>query len=113
MKRNTIIIALLITIALIAAVPAYAGTWDNVKGWVTGQAIALILSGVLAVGVIGESLVLAKVIKTLKEGGQFMTVVADALEDKKISKSELDAIKAEGVDVFNVWAKTPDKYTVG
>jgi|1_EtaG_2_1085319.scaffolds.fasta_scaffold35473_2 hypothetical protein len=84
--------------------------WETVTSFFAGQIFPYILSAVLMIvtGIFGS--MFGKVNKTIKEAGEFMTALGYALEDKKLTKSELRTILKEGKDVFNIWTKTPDKY---
>jgi hypothetical protein len=112
MKRITLIIAVMLLTIGAFAVTANAGVWETVKGWVGWQAVAYVLTAVLSLAAVGGSVLFIRIIQTLKEGGEFISVLAKALEDRKTTQEELKAIVKEGRDVFDVWKKTPDKYIV-
>ena len=111
MKRTVTVFTVVLPVVLAAGM-AYAGTLDKVKDWFTWNAAAYIITGLLAVGVIGESVILGKIIRTLKEGGEFLTVLGDAVEDRKLGSDELNTIAKEARDVFDVWKPTPERYRV-
>lgn len=109
MKRfiSIIIIALFI---LAVSVPAYAGVFGKIGGWLKGEALLYALAFALTAFAAASGVLFVKIVSTLKEGGEFLTVLGNAIEDKKITKDELHAIVKEARDVFNPWRKTPDQY---
>ena len=82
---------------------AHAGMLSTVKGWLTGEVIAIIFSTLLALlgGALG--LVFRKISRTFKEAGEFLTTLGLAIEDKRITREELANIISEGRDVFGAW----------
>ena len=97
------VIFMAILLTMFFSIPAYAGVLDTVKGWISGEMVALALSTVLTVlgGLLG--LGYRKVSRTLKETGEFMTTLGDALEDKRLTREEMTAIIKEGKEVFAIW----------
>jgi uncharacterized membrane protein YuzA (DUF378 family) len=87
MKRIIVLLALLM---VVFAVPAFAGPLDVVKGWLGGAgwtAIAFILTGLLAIGVIGKYTDwLANLFIVI---GTFATNFGVAIKDRKITGDEL------------------------
>ena len=91
MRKTTIISLLTILAVFIFAMPVYAGVWDNITSWVSGTAVAFILTGLLAVGVIAKytnwiSSILVAV-------GLLMISIGNSTADGKITKEELKEIK--------------------
>jgi uncharacterized membrane protein YiaA len=95
---------------VITASICYAGVFDTVKDWFSENAIAYILTGLLAIGVLWN--IIAKINTTIKEIGQVMIIFADMTSDRKITTEEWLQFKKEIKDVFNIFAKTPDKFKV-
>lgn len=97
---------------IVAAVAASAGVLSDAGEWFTWQAVAYILTGVLSIGGIGGSVVYRRIVATLNETGQFLTVLGTALADNQVSKEEIQKILAEGKDVLDIWRTTPERYRV-
>jgi len=112
MKRTHIIFATTAIMLVSVAFPAYAGVWGSIRGWVSGQALAWIITGILAIGGIGASVMFTKIVRTLKELGEFLTKFAEVLADKKTTREELSDLVKEGKDVLDVWKNTPEQYKV-
>lgn len=88
---------------LFTAGNAWAGVFDSVKSWITGETTALIVSAA-ATFIAGLSGALyQKVAKTMKEAGEFLNALGSALEDSRITREELAAIVSEGREIFAVW----------
>ena len=102
-KRFILTATVFITVLLICISPAHAGILGKAKALITAEAAALALSTLLAVfgGFLG--LTFMKISRTLREAGEFMAVLGDALEDKRLTREELARIVKEGGDVFMVW----------
>jgi len=111
MRKSLFITFFACSIILCAGV-CYAGVLDTVKNWMSGNVIAYILTGILSLSIIAGSLLFSKIIKTLQEAGEFMTVLGTALADRKVNADEIKSILKEAKDVFSIWSKTPDKYKV-
>ncbi|MDP2984108.1 MAG: hypothetical protein Q8O92_12365 [Candidatus Latescibacter sp.] len=69
----------------------------------SGEVVSLALSVVLAVGAGILGIMFTKVARTLKEAGDFLAVLGNALEDKRITREELAGIVKEGREIFGVW----------
>ena len=82
---------------------AYAGVFGTIKGWISGQVMAYIASAVLALVAGGLGVKYKKALLTIKEVGEFIKVLTDALEDDKLTKTELKQIAKEGKDIIDVW----------
>lgn len=106
MKRILVLLAgmMLITTA------AFAFGLGDIKAWIGWQGVSYILAFLLALGGIGGTVMFIRIVQTMKEGSEFLAVLATALASKDTSPATLKKIVAEGKDVWNVWAKTPDKY---
>jgi len=94
---------IVLVVILLFATQAFAGVLGTVKGWLTGEVIALLATAVLGIvgGAIG--LLFHKLARTCKEAGEFMTTLGAALEDKRLTRDEIGAIVKEGRDIFAVW----------
>ncbi len=115
MKR---FIGLLIGLMVLFALPAVAFSWGDVNpinwlksgltagGWTV---LAYILTAVLALAVFG-TVVAVRIIQTLKETGELLIALSDALSDRKVTPDEIKAIIADIRAVMDVWKKTPDAY---
>jgi Mg2+/Co2+ transporter CorB len=69
----------------------------------SGEVISFALSAVLAIGAGILGFLFTRVSRTLKEVGDFLTVLGDAMEDRKITREELAGIVKEGKEIFGVW----------
>lgn len=100
---------LFILLLLVPAI-AEASVMSTVTSWITGEVVALVASAILAVvmGIFG--VLIKRITTTLVEAGEFLTVLGTSLSDGKLSKDEIASIISEAKDVFNIWAKTPEKY---
>ena len=79
--------------AVLFATTAHAGAWDVVKTWSGGTAIALILTGVMAIGAVSYYTdTLSKILIAL---GGFFTTVGLAFADRKLTKEEIADMKAK------------------
>ncbi len=103
MKRFILTATVFITVLLICISPAHAGILGKAKALITAEAAALALSTLLAVfgGFLG--LTFMKISRTLKEVGEFIAVLGDALEDKRLTREELARIVKEGREIFMIW----------
>ena len=88
---------------LLFAQAAHAGVFDTVKGWMSLEVGALVLSAALTVlgGALG--IVFRRISRTFKEAGEFLTELGEALEDSRLTREELTAIIREGREIFAVW----------
>ena len=96
-------------VMLLIATSAYAGL-GAIKAWIGWQGVSYALAFLLALGGIGGTVLFVRTTQTLKEGAEFLAVLATALADKDTSPETLKRILAEGRDVWDVWARTPDRY---
>jgi len=108
MKKFWIIAAVL----FIGCESAYAGVFDSVKGWFSGNIIVYIITGILGLGVVGGTIMFSRIVATLQELGEFLTYLGNALADRKFDREELQKTLKEGRDVLDIWKPTPDKYKV-
>jgi len=97
-------------ISIFSTVTVYAGVLGNIKGWITGELAQLFLAAVAAVLSVGLAILVRKygvqkekVQQTFKEFGEFLSAIAKATEDDKITKEELADIWKEGKEIFEVW----------
>lgn len=94
---------LTVVITFLLTTTAFAGIFDSVKSWVSGEVIAVILSAIVVfvAGMFG--VLYKKVVATSKEAGEFLVALGTALEDKKITREEIGHVVKEGKDIFAVW----------
>lgn len=80
-----------------------AGILGTITGWVTGEVLAYIISGILVVlgGFFG--IMFRKITRTFKELGEFLAALGTALEDKKLTREEFALLVREGRDILAVW----------
>ncbi|MDD5353038.1 MAG: hypothetical protein PHS93_07765 [Candidatus Omnitrophica bacterium] len=112
MKRFAWILAVLM---VCFAAPAFAA-WYNPVDWLKSllssggyTVLAYILTALLSLAVFG-TVAAVKIVKTLKEVGEFLIVLGDALSDRKVTPEEIKAIIADVRDVVNIWKATPEAY---
>ncbi len=113
MKRNIWTIGLILLALVFVATSAYAFGFSDIKSWVTWQGAAYLLTFILGLGIIGGSLMFVRILQTIKEAGEFMVYLADALNDKKLTPEEMKKIMADARDVFSIWKATPEQYKTG
>ena len=103
--RRLLFFFCMILMIVLCATQAFAGVLGSVKGWLSGEVIALIATAILTIigGAIG--LLFSRLVRTFKEAGEFMATLGAALEDKKLTREEIGAIIKEGRDIFAVWEK--------
>jgi len=101
--RNLLIVLLVTVLMVVLATQAFAGVFDTVKGWMTGEVIAFIASAVAVVIAGAVGVLYTRITRTCKEAGEFLAALGTALEDKKITRQELGSIVKEGKDIFAVW----------
>jgi divalent metal cation (Fe/Co/Zn/Cd) transporter len=112
MKR---FIALFTLLLLAFAAPAFAAWWnpvDWVKSALEGGGytiLAYALTAGLAFAIFG-TVFAVKIVKTLKEAGELLIALSEALSDRKVTPEEIKAIIADIRSVLDVWKKTPDAY---
>jgi len=99
-RKVTLVILILM---LVFAGVAYAGVWDSVKGWVSGELLALLATAGLAIFAAVNKVFYNKLVKTFGEIGEFLDKLSEALEDNKVSKEELSVLVKEFRDIFAVW----------
>ena len=98
--RSLVIVVLFISLT---AVTTHAGVLGKVKSWFTGEVVAFLVSGILAILVGAFGVIFRKVTRTFKEAGEFLTILVLALEDQRITRKELADIVKEGREIFAVW----------
>lgn len=101
MKRITNILVLIL-IALFLATPVYAGVFDSIKSLWSGSAltaVALILSGILALGAVSYYTDIAS--KILISTGALLSSIGLSLADRKLTKEEILDAKAKWTDLKN------------
>jgi hypothetical protein len=109
MKRLFAVLFTLCVVFLTAS-PVWAFGFGDIKSWFQGETIPLLLTGGIFLLALIFGVLFAKVVQTLKEAGEAMIVLADALHDRKITKDEYERIKAEVRQVVNIWRETPEEY---
>ncbi len=112
LKRIAVISVLILGTIVLISGSAYALSLGSIKDWLSGNVIAYILTGILAIGAIGGSLMFSRIVTTLQELGEFLTALGLALSDRKITKEELTTLLAQGKEVANIWRKTPGEFKV-
>lgn len=80
-----------------------AGFLSGAKDWFGGEVAAMILSALFALLAAFLGIFYTRAVRTLKEAGDFLTVLAQAMEDKRIDRDELAKIIKEGKDIFIAW----------
>ena len=101
--RTLFVFLLVFVLMILVSTQAFAGVFDTVKGWVTGEVLGYVSAAVLVIiaGAIG--VLYTKITRTFKEAGEFLATLGTALEDKRLTREELGAIVKEGKDIFAVW----------
>ncbi len=102
--RKTMTIAVFALFAAIMTISdAHAGWIDKGRAWLTAEVAALALSAGLAVlgGALG--ILFGRISRTFREAGEFLTVLGEAIEDRRLTREELSAVISEGRDIFAVW----------
>lgn len=89
-----------------------SGIFSSIGHFITGEVMSCILTALAVIVFSVFGAISVRIITTLKEAGEFMMVLANALQDRKITREELEAIIKEAQDVFNIFKKTPEKYQV-
>jgi hypothetical protein len=91
--------------------------WYNPISWIKAglaaggwNAVAWILTALLGLAVFGTVMVV-RIINTLKEAGELLIALSDALSDRKVTPEEIKTITDDIRDVMNVWKTTPEAYT--
>lgn len=112
MKRFLIFFSLMM---VCFATAAMAFSWNPVNwvksgleagGWTV---VAYLVTAFLALAVFG-TVVAVRIIQTMKEAGELLIALSDALADRKVTPDEIKLIIADVRDVFNVWKATPPAY---
>lgn len=94
MKRHYYITALMVFVAvLLFATPAFAFDFGKVVSWVDGNAVAFLVTGVLAIGAVGAFV--ARYTGILAAVGWLLITVDNAASDRKITREELGEMKAK------------------
>ncbi len=98
---------------------AFAFSWGSLNpvNWIKGAlesggmtVAAAIITFILGSAAIFGTIAYVKIVNTLKESGEFLTVLGNALADRNVTPDEIRAIVKEARDVFNIWRKTPEDY---
>lgn len=101
MKRIMYLTAVLI---IICAAAAYAGVWSTVTGYVEGQALNILIGGIIgALGMFGLTYKLWGIVT--KEALEFIVAIIKAVRPsspggKQITQDEMQRIINEGMDVY-------------
>jgi len=90
MRRTWIITFALV---LLAATAAQAFGFGDVKAWLSSTAVALLLTAILAIGVVGAFV--ARYTAIVGAFGWLLVELDNAASDKKITKEELATLKAK------------------
>jgi len=101
--KNIITLIILAFIAMIVPAEAFAGTMAKIKNLFGGEVLALIFSAALTIAGGTSAFLFGKIVKTFRETGEFLSVLGEAIEDKRLSRDELARIVKEGRDLFMVW----------
>ena len=75
-------------------------------GW---NLVAFILTAFFGLAIFG-TIVFIKIINTMKEAGELLIDLSNALVDRKINPDEIKTIVNDIRNVFDIWKKTPDNY---
>ncbi len=102
--RNTMVAAgAAVAMLALGCGAAQAGVAAAVKGWLTGEVAALVVSAVLVILGGAMGLLFAKVTATFREAGEFLVQLGNSVEDRRLTREELAALLREGRDVLRVW----------
>jgi hypothetical protein len=85
---------------------AHAGIGEmvaGVKGWFTLEVAAFGLSMLLTLAAGAGGFLYTRIAHTLREAGEFLAVLGEAVEDQKLTREELADILSEGRDIFGIW----------
>ncbi len=89
---------------LFAAAESYASEIiGKITSVLSGEVVSLALSVVLAIGGGLLGIMFTRISRTLREAGDFLSVLGNALEDQRITREELAGIVKEGKEIFGVW----------
>ena len=103
-SMTTFFTGALTAVLVIGAAPAaHAGVFSAMKGWLSGEVLALLASAVLAAlgGTLG--VLFGRVARTFREAGEFLSVLGEAIEDSRLTREELVSVIREGKEIFAVW----------
>jgi hypothetical protein len=115
MRRITFTFMILAAFAVLFAVPAFALSWNPIDWMKAGleagglKVLAWLFTALLGLSVFGTVLAV-KIISTLKEAGELLATLGEALADRKMTAEELRQIGLDARDVFNIWKETPAEY---
>ncbi len=99
----TVTAAAMIMFAIFSATAVSAGIFGTVTTWLTGEALALFVSGIAALLFGAFGVMFKKIVRTFKETGEFLTVLGEALDDHRLNREELAEIIREGREIFEIW----------
>jgi Mg2+/Co2+ transporter CorB len=102
LKMTTLPVSAILLLFFVAQAEAVE-ILGKITSALSGEVVSLALSVVLAIGAGILGVLFTRVSRTLKEAGDFLTVLGNALEDKRITREELAGIVKEGRDIFEVW----------
>jgi hypothetical protein len=115
MKRVVMLVLCGVLLSLAFPLAAFALSWNPVS-WVKAgieaggvKVLAWLFTALLGLSVFGTVLAV-KIIATLKEAGELLATLGEALADRKMTAEELRQIGTDARDVFNIWKTTPDEY---
>jgi len=105
MRRIASIFLLTFLAVFIFALPVHAGVWDSITSWISGTAVAFILTGLLAIGIIAKytnwiSSILVAV-------GWLLISIGNSTADGKITKEELTDMKNKLKDIREAASNMP------
>lgn len=115
MKRILGILLAGLAFGMLFPVAAFALSWNPVDWLKAGleaggmKVLAWLFTALLGLSVFGTVLAV-KIIATLKEAGELLATLGEALADRKMTAEELRQIGLDARDVFDIWKETPDAY---
>jgi len=108
MKRSLFVLTLMSAALCLTAAESHAGIGSfigSAKNYITDNILAVVGSVVLAsvAGYFGTAY--RRIIRTLRETGEFLSVLGASLEDNSLSREEVGGIVREIQDIFSVWTE--------
>ncbi len=103
MKRTTRGFVCAAAAAMTAAPVFGMGIAGKVANMVTGEVMSLVLSAAAVVIAGASGLLFARVARTFREAGEFLSTLGTAIEDRRITREELASVVREAKDIFRVW----------
>lgn len=91
MKRLINVVVLFTLCVVLFTAPAYAFGWKSITSWLSGTAIAFIITGLLAIGVIAKYT--NWISNILIAVGILLMAIGNAVSDSKLTNDELKEIK--------------------